>query len=45
MKKKMTVLLVCMLLLSALVLPVSAETGSYVTDQAGLLLPEEIASA
>ena len=44
MKKKMTVLLVCMLLLSALVFPVSAETGSYVTDQAGLLLPEEIAS-
>ena len=34
----------CMLLLSALVLPVSAEMGSYVTDQAGLLLPEEIAS-
>ena len=44
MTKKMTVLLVCMLLLSALVLPVSAQMGSYVTDQAGLLLPEEIAS-
>ena len=44
MTKKMTVLLVCLLLLSALVLPVSAQMGSYVTDQAGLLLPEEIAS-
>ena len=44
MTKKITVLLVCVLLVSALILPVSAQTGAYVTDKAGLLLPEEIAS-
>lgn len=44
MRKKITVLLICVLLLSALVLPISAQTGAYVTDDAGLLLPEEVAS-
>ena len=42
MQKKLTILLVCVFLLSILVLPVSGQTISYISDNAGLLLPEEI---
>lgn len=44
MAKKTTILLLCITLLFALVLPVSGEAVSYIADQAGLLTTEEITS-
>ena len=44
MMKKMTSLLIAILLLSCLVLPASANGGSYIVDDAGLLYPEEAAA-
>lgn len=43
MLKKVTYLLVSLLLLLSLVIPAMGQTISFVADQAGLLLPEEIA--
>lgn len=43
MLKKVTSLLLSILLLSCLVLPASAREKAYIVDQAGLLYPEEIA--
>ena len=44
MPKKITSLLLAVLLLSCLVLPASANDGRYVIDEAGLLYPEEAAA-
>lgn len=44
MYKKITIILLCALLLPCLILSVSGQTTSYVTDYAGLLLPEEISA-
>ena len=40
--KKMTVVLIAFLLLGGLLLPVSAQEHSFVVDNAGLMIPEEI---
>jgi len=42
MSKKLPILLICVLLLPILALSASGQTNSYVSDNAGLLLPEEI---
>lgn len=42
MSKKFPILFICVILLPILVLSVSGQTISYVSDNAGLLLPEEI---
>ena len=44
MSRKLTLFLVCVLLVSLLVLPVSGTSVSYVSDYAGLLETEELAS-
>ena len=42
MSRKMTIPFICVLLVFMLILPVSGQTKSYISDEAGLLSPDEI---